>query len=1006
MRFRALLATASAFSLFGVALADFPEPYSSEPESAQPPSPQEALELLRLPDGFTANLFAAEPEVRNPIAMAWDHRGRMWVAENFTYAESSKRFDLNLRDRVLIFEDTNGDGRANQRKVFTDRVQMLTSVEVGRGGVWLMCPPQLLFVPDADGDDVPDGEPVVLLDGFTVSKNNYHNFANGLRWGPDGWLYGRCGHSCPANIGLPGTPEGQRVPMKGGIWRYHPERKVVEVVVHGTTNPWGHDWDEHGEGFFINVVHGHLWHLIPGAHYRESGGVSSNPHVFERLDMHADHWHFDTTKNWQDSRDGRASDFGGGHAHVGMMIYQADQWPEDYRGKLFTLNLHGRRANVERLERVGSGFVGRHEDDRFFSGNTWFRGIDIRGGPDGSAYILDWSDTGECHSHGGVHRTSGRIYRISYGAPNAADFSDLSELTPDGIERLLRHPNVWFERQLRERLRDRAPESAAVARLWEIAANPSETTVHRLRALWTCHALGSAGPEQLAGLLDDASENLRTWAVRLLTDGSELDLLNSAPRASESSVSAPVYEKLVSMAAGDPSGLVKLSLASALQRLPVDQRAQIATALVADPAFAADHNLPSIVWYGLIPLAESDPEKLAGIAAACRWPETLRWIVRHAAGRLQDRPQDLERLLALDSGELSPAVLRGVSEGLKGWSKATKPNGWDAFAATVRTHAAGDETERLLRELGVTFGEGRSLDEIRKIARDAGADIATRRAAMKALIETRQPDLREIAEALLGTRGLAGVAAEGMAFSDDPKIGETLTSRFGGFGPEERAAVVDVLVLRPAWAAHLLENIRTGRISREVISAHHARQIRALGVAEVSEALDSTWGALRDSPEEMRREIAALKERLTPELLAKADLDLGRELYAARCAACHKLYGSGGDLGPDLTGSGRSEIDYLLGNIVDPSAVVGADYRMTTLTLKDGRALAGTLAARTERTLTLRQPGGDVTVSNDDIAGEETMAASIMPEGLLTGLEADQIRDLISYLMHPHDGRD
>jgi len=1006
MNLRALLTAASAFCMSGVASADFPEPYSSEPESARPPSPQEALEMLRLPEGFSATLFAAEPEVRNPIAMTWDHRGRMWVAENFTYAESSKRFDLNLRDRVLIFEDSNGDGRADQRKVFTDRVQMLTSVELGRGGVWLMCPPQLLFVPDADGDDVPDGEPVVILDGFTVAKDNYHNFANGLRWGPDGWLYGRCGHSCPANIGLPDAPEDQRVPMKGGIWRYHPERKVVEVVVHGTTNPWGHDWDEHGEGFFINVVHGHLWHLIPGAHFRESGGVSSNPHVFERLDMHADHWHFDTAKKWQDSRDGRASDFGGGHAHVGMMIYQADQWPEDYRGKLFTLNLHGRRANVERLERVGSGFVGHHESDRFFSDNTWFRGIDIRSGPDGSGYILDWSDTGECHSHGGVHRTSGRIYRISYGEPEAPDFSDLADLTPIGIERLLRHPNVWFERQLRERLRDRLPDAAVAERLWEIAADRSETTVHRLRALWTSHTLGSSNPGRLAGLLDDDSENIRAWAVRLLTDGGAIDRLNSQPRTTESPVSAPTYETLVAMAAGDPSGLVKLALASAQQRLPVGQRAEIAAALVADPAFAADHNLPSIVWYGLIPLAESDPGKLAEVAAACRWPDTLRWIVRHAAGRLQDRPQDLERLLALDCGELSPAVLRGVSEGLKGWSKATRPAGWDTFAATVETHAAGDETARLLRELGVIFGEGRSLDEIRKLARDGGADLTTRRAAMKTLIETRQPDLREIAESLLGTRGLAGVAAEGLSFSDDPKIGETLTARFGGFGPEERAAVVDVLVLRPAWAAHLLENIRSGRIPREVVSAHHARQIRALGAKDVIEALNAVWGGLRESPEEARREIAALKGRLTPELLAKADMDRGRELYAARCAACHKLYGSGGELGPDLTGSGRSEIDYLLENIVDPSAVVGADYRLTTLTMQDGRALAGTLGARTEHTLTLRQPGGDVTVRAADIAKQETLPASIMPEGLLTGLLHDEIRDLIGYLMHPSDGRD
>ena len=186
--------------------------------------------MLHLPKGFTAQIFAAEPDVMNPIAMDWDHRGRMWVAENFTYAERSKRFDLALRDRVIILQDKDGDGVAETRKVFLDNVQMLTSVAVGRGGVWLMCPPQVLFVPDADGDDVPDGPPVVVLDGFTVADANYHNFANGLRWGPDGWLYGRCGHSCPGRIGVPGTPDEKRVPLEGGIWRFQPERKVVEAL--------------------------------------------------------------------------------------------------------------------------------------------------------------------------------------------------------------------------------------------------------------------------------------------------------------------------------------------------------------------------------------------------------------------------------------------------------------------------------------------------------------------------------------------------------------------------------------------------------------------------------------------------------------------------------------------------------------------------------------------------------------------------------------------------------
>src|SRR4051812_38043902 len=299
---------------------DFPTPYNSEQSKDQPMPAEEAARTMKLPAGFRCTLFASEPEVQNPIAMAWDDRGRLWIAENNTYAERPKRFDLGLRDRVLILEDKDNDGRADKRTVFTDNVQMLTSVEIGRGGVWLMCPPQLLFIPDKNGDDVPDAEPQVVLDGFTVADSNYHNFANGLRWGPDGWLYGRCGHSCPGVIGVPGTPEDKRVPIKGGIWRFHPEKKIFETLIHGTTNPWGHDWDRDGELFFINTVTGHLWHMMPGAHLVDSSAVQL-PGIYEALDTIADHYHFDISQGRKALSGPAASDFGGGHAHIGMMIY-------------------------------------------------------------------------------------------------------------------------------------------------------------------------------------------------------------------------------------------------------------------------------------------------------------------------------------------------------------------------------------------------------------------------------------------------------------------------------------------------------------------------------------------------------------------------------------------------------------------------------------------------------------------------------------------------------------
>ncbi|MGI9242825.1 MAG: PVC-type heme-binding CxxCH protein [Verrucomicrobiales bacterium] len=973
--------------------AEFPQPYNSEPDKdAQPPSPAEAVGLIELPDGFTAAVYAAEPEVRNPIAMAWDHRGRIWVAENFTYAERAKRFDLNLRDRILVFHDRDGDGRADEHKVFADDLQMLTSVEVGDGGIWAMCPPNLLFIPDADGDDVPDGEPIIKLDGFTVAKSNYHNFANGLRWGPDGWLYGRCGHSCPGKPGKPGTPEAARTRMEGGIFRYHPDREVVEVITHGTTNPWGHDWDQHGELFFINTVNGHLWHGIPGAHFKESFGSSPNPGVYERLDMHADHWHFDTGQHWTKSRGGEANDFGGGHAHIGMMIYQAEQWPAPMRDRLYTLNMHGLRANVERLERHGSGYIGRHEDDVFLTGDQWFRGIDIQQGPDGSAYILDWSDTGECHDHTGVHRSSGRIYRISHGTPPKPDLGDLEKLTPEGIHRLIKNPNVWYERQLRRRLTN---EHAIT--LYKLFNNKGTDTRTKLRTLWALNAIGEAKPAMLSNLLDHADEHIRAWAIRLLTDDQPIDTI-MGPRSRPGS--PPDIGRFVELAQGETSGLVRLTLASTLQRLPVQQRIGLGRALASRPEDAGDHNLPSIVWYGLIPLIGEDPEALASIAGDSDWPLLQRWTARGLAAGGEATRGSLQQLLgkaARRDTAIQSAILQGIGDAYKGWKSAPEPQGWQGFASSVQD----PDLAGRIQKLSLLFGNQQALQSVKDLALDPSADLAARRSALQALIETGPPDLRDICERLLDQDGINANAARGLAGFEDSTIGAEIARRYEQFAPAERSAVIEVLVSRPAWAKAALAEMEAGRIPRGDLAAFHARQIRAFKDPDLDQQLGEIWGEMRKSSKEKRELIETWTGKLSGASLAGADLGAGRAVFQNVCGACHRLYGEGGTIGPDLTGSGRSDLGYLLENIADPGAVVSNDYRMTILTLKDGRIITGVVAAEDRITLTLRQIAGEVVIEKEGITKRERPVVSMMPEGLLLALEPDQVRDLIAYLQHP-----
>ena len=987
---------------------DFPTPPDTEPSTSRALPPAEAAAGFRVPKGFRVSVFAAEPEVRNPIAMAWDRRGRLWVAENYTYAELPRNFDLRLRDRVLIFEDTDGDGRADRRTVFTDGVQRLGSVELGLGGAWLLCPPRLLFVPDRDGNDVPDGPAQVVLDGFGVAAENHHTFANGLRWGPDGWLYGRCGASSPGEVGIPGTPAALRVPMRGGIWRYHPARKRFEMLAHGTTNPWGHDWSALGEAFFINTVNGHLWHLIPGSHLVRPHTIEPNPRAYALIDQHADHWHWDNSRESTSGfkvapEDGR---LGGGHAHSGMMIYLADQWPPEYRGKLFTMNFHGRRINVERLERDGSGYVGRHEPDMLFAKDPWFRGIDMGYGPDGGVYMLDWSDTGECHDHEGVHRSSGRIYKVTHGAASAVSTRDISTLGEGELAEMHRHPNEWFVRQARRELIDRAAQGAPLEpsrKALRVLFDGDPAPENKLRALWTLYAIGSAGEPLLRGLLDHDHESVRAWAIRILTDELPIDTIDSKRVGPDVDPSDDLLAKLASMAREDRSGLVRLVLASTIQRLPVRRRLALAGALLSRAEDANDHNLPSLIWTGLIPVADVAPGALASLAADARMLPVVGLIARRLGEDIDERPAPINDLLATSSRrEVShhSAIVSGLQAALTGRRKARRPEAWEAFRDALAS-LNDRKLHARVRDLDVLFGDGRALDEVRRLALDESASLEDRKVALRTLIEGRPNDLRTICERLLRVRFLNSVAVRGLALFDDPEIGRLLARNYRSFHPSERASAIEVLVSRPAFAQALLDQVAAGRIRREEITAFYARQILSLGDSALSRRLGDVWGELRGTAADRRGRIAEWKKQLDGSTLAAADRSRGRALFDRLCASCHRLHGQGADIGPDLTGSGRDNLDYLLENIVDPGAAVGADFRMVVVAMRDGRILNGLVKAQSQRMLTLQTQTEALSLDRSEVEGLRPSASSLMPDGLLDPLKPEEVRDLIGYLSHP-----
>lgn len=995
-----LLGPLGGLALMALARGDNPEPFNSEKSTGTPLPAGEAAARWQLPPGFRATVFASEPEVHQPIAMCMDDRGRLWIAESYMYAgHAGGYYEQKLRDRIVVLEDTDSDGRHDKRTVFAEGLERLTSIEVGMGGVWALTLPHMVFFPDRDHDDVPDETPRLVLDGFDI-RNSAHTMANGLRWGPDGWLYGRQGILGTSMIGAPGSSDERRTRVNVGIWRYHPQRGETELVCEGTTNPWGMDWDAYGEAFFINTVIGHLWHVIPGAHYKRMFGEDHNPHAYELIDQHADHVHWDTAEKWNEIREGmskESSSAGGGHAHTGLMVYQGDNWPEDYRGDLFTINFHGRRLNRESLEKTGSGYTARHRDDMAFSPDPWFRGIDLLYGPDGGVFISDWSDTGECHDDDGVHRLSGRVYKITYGSPAAPATKDLAALESRELLPLLTHPNEWFARRSRLQLQHRTAageDVAGIASALREQFTSAGDELHRLRYLWALHGIGKADTGFLRGLLADKDEHVRLWAIRLLLDNL------TTPREAET------LAALADLAERETSPRVRLGLASALQRIPLESRAAVALPLLARAEDASDHNLPLMLWYGIEPLGNKHRAELADLAKSCAIPLLRVHISRRLASDPSDKGEALDRLILHASAADDPwrkDLLEGMARALQGIRGAQAPAAWPALVQSLEG-STDPALKDLMRRLGLLFSDAGAISRTQSIVRDVTVSPEQRRIALRELIDVRLLGLHELCVACFGIPGLTSTAAEGLSLEADTTTADWMIAAFDRVHPQERDAVINALIIRPAWAARLLDAVEAGKIPAADIGAFQVRQIRSLKDESLAARITSLWGEVRESSSDKQATIAKWEAYLTPKTLAQGDKEAGRALFATTCGACHTMYGQGGAIGPDLTGGGRDNLQYLLSNIVDPSAVVSKENQLSMLTLKDGRVLSGMIRGKDDRMLTLQTITEKITVPAEDVVATDTLPVSLMPEGMLDALSREQARDLFAWLMDKQPG--
>jgi putative membrane-bound dehydrogenase-like protein len=947
--------------------------------AAAPVPPERAAERMKLPDGFRVSLVAGEPRLVKPIAMTTDDRGRLWVVESHSYPHWITDGKPG-KDRVLIFED-KGKGKYDC-KVFLDNGTNLSGIALGFGGVWLCATPDLLFVPVNPGKDAPAGPPRVVLDGWSLEAK--HNVFNSLTWGPDDWLYGCNGILATSQVGKPGTPTDKRVPFNCGVWRYHPTRDRFEPFAWGTTNPWGLDFDDRGEAFTTNCVIEHLFHMVPGAHFKRMYGQDLNPHVYGLMQSCADHIHW-AGGDWTKSRGGIGAHdaAGGGHAHAGALIYQGDNWPDTYRGHLFTCNIHGNRVNQDFFERKGSGYVARHGKDFLMAHDENFRGLVLRAAADGGVFVVDWHDTGECHNYD-QKQPWGRVFKVTYGEP-AAFTGDLTKLSDEELVKLQLHKDEWHVRHARRILQERAHDgklAESVKPALRKMLDEEKESSRKLRALWALYAVVGLGERELRELLDSPVEDVRSWAVRLLADSEKH--------------SAATAEKFALMAKNDGSPSVRLALASALQRLPLKERWPVAQALAARAEDATDANLPLMVWYGFEPLVPDGPGRAAELAGKARLPIVRQYVSRRLAEMGGKRIEPLVHLLAATDDEAVRCdVLDGLYEAYQGRPGLSLPAGWDDVRRKLTKNETAEVREKVLL-LSVLFGDKEAIATLRTTVRDAKADATARRTALQTLVEAKAADLSLLRD-LLADRVLRGPVLRALAGFNDAAIPPLILKQYATFADAEKADAVATLASRPAYAMALLDAMGRGKVDRRDLSAFAARQLLALNDKALTEKLTKVWGSVR-KPQDKSAQMNRYLSVVPPAALKKADRAHGRQVFAKTCATCHTLFGEGAKIGPDLTGSQRTNPEYVLTKVLDPSAVVAKDYQVTVVTTKSGRTLTGLVKEEDATTLALQTQNEVIRVAKSDIDERKKSPASMMPEGLLAPMSDMEVRDLIAYL--------
>jgi putative heme-binding domain-containing protein len=952
-------------------------------------SPADAAKSFTTPADLAFDQVLAEPVVRQPVSMSFDERGRLWVVQYIQYPHPAGLKVLSRdmfwrvvydkvppppphhfpgQDRITIHEDTDGDGVFDKHTTFVNGLNIVTAAVCGRGGVWVLNPPYLLYYPTGATGDHPTGDPVVHLKGFGLEDT--HSCANSLRWGPDGWLYGAHGSTVTAAVTRPGSKDPPVRMIGQHIWRYHPEKKRFEIFAEGGGNAFGVEIDAQGR-----VYSGHNggdtrgFHYVQGGSYRkgfEKHGVLANPYSFG---------FFEAMKHNKAQR----------FSHT-FVINEAPGLPGQYRGKLFAVEPLQGRVMMSEVMPDGSSFQTRDVEPVVISSDTWFRPVEIKAGPDGSLFVADFYEAKIAHlghNDGVIDRDTGRVYRLRAKDAKGYRPVDLGKKTSAELVALLRDENRWI-RQTANRLLGDRKDPATLPLLRKMVA--AERGQPALEALWALHVGGGFNADIAQELLTHPEPAVRAWVVRLLADDFRLGKNLAA--------------KVAGIARTEPSVQVRSQWAASARRLPATEGLRIVASLLEHDEDAADIHLPLLLWWAVEANCDKDREAVLDLfRESPLWHARLvdgtilpRLMKRFAlAGSQKDLRSCVELFRLAPDAKHGRNLLKGFEEAFKGRSAAGLPAELIAEVAKLGGGSIG---------FGVRQGNPEAVVKALTRVADPKVALSERVELIETLGEARRPESVEGLLKVLAPSQPEPVRKTALAalsgYKDD-RVGAEVVKLLPQMTGELRDSAEGLLVSRREWAARLLAAVDAGNLDPRTLPAPTVRKLLLHKDEKIAALVRKHWGELKGpTTAEMQQEI----DRLTGVVNGGSGSPyVGKKLFTARCATCHVLHATGGSVGPDLTPFKRDDAAHLLLHIVNPSAEIREGYENHVVVTADGRTLTGILMEKDAGVVVLRTADGQrVVLPKDEVEELRVSGVSLMPEGLLHGLTDQEVRDLFAYL--------